>query len=320
MIYEPKAQRVVYGETLKELGAEYERLVVLDADVSASTQSHFFAKAYPDRFFNCGIAEGNMVGIASGFAASGLIPFASSFGFLVALRAGDDVRSFAAYNDLNVKLCGAYAGLSDFADGASHQTIEDIGVLRSLPNMKIFTPTDISTTRGAIRAMIDTEGPCYIRISREAVPELHDAYETSVIPGKANVLREGKDLTLAVCGSLLSNALQAAEMLEMEGVSAEVLEYTTVKPFDAETLIKSAKKTGCVFSVEEHNILGGFGSACAEVLSEQCPVRLKRIGVRDKFGESGKYAELLRANGLDAEGIYGTVKENLNAQVMKKRF
>ena len=312
MTYEPKAQRIVYGETLKELGAVCEKLIVLDADVSASTQSHIFAKAYPDRFFNCGIAEGNMVGIAAGFAAAGLIPFASSFGFLVALRAGDDIRSFAAYNDLNVKLCGTYAGLSDFADGASHQTIEDIGVLRSLPNMKIFTPTDISTTRGALRAMLNTDGPCYVRISREAVPELHDAYETPVVPGKASVIREGKDFTIAVCGSLLSNTLEAAEMLAAEGLEAEVIEYTSVKPFDAETLVASVRKTGRCFSVEEHNVLGGFGSACAEVLTEQCPVRLTRIGVQDKFGESGTYAQLLHANGLDAEGIFRTVKESLN--------
>ncbi|MBR3036179.1 MAG: hypothetical protein IKI54_02670 [Lachnospiraceae bacterium] len=307
MTYEPKAQRLVYGQTLKELGAEYEKLVVLDADVSASTQSQIFAKAYPERFFNCGIAEANMVGIAAGFAAAGLVPFASSFGFLIALRAGDDIRSFAAYNDLNVKLCGAYAGLSDFADGASHQTIEDIGVLRALPNMKIFTPTDLSTTRGAIRAMIETPGPCYIRISREAVPELHDAYETPVVPGKASVIREGKDLTLAVCGSLLSNALEASKMLEKDGIEAEIIEYTSVKPFDAETLVKSVQKTSRCFSVEEHNVLGGFGAACAEVLSEQCPVRLTRIGIQDRFGESGKYAELLHANGLDTEGIYRTI-------------
>jgi len=297
-----KAMRVVFGETLCELSGEFGNMVVLDADVSSSTQTKLFGQKFPDRFFNFGIAEANMTSAAAGMAVCGLIPVVSTFAFLVTLRAGDPVRSLIAYNNLNVKLAGGYAGLSDFADGASHQSVLDIAVMRAMPNMTVLVPSDIETTRGAVRAMLKYQGPVYLRLSRDIVTSCHQGDESFEI-GKAKIIREGKDVTLVVSGTLLPSVLEAARRLELSGVDAAVLEYPTIKPFDTGTLVSFARKTQMVVTVEEHNIIGGLGSAVSEVLSENCPVRLKRIGLNDTFGESGPYAELLDRYGLTAPHI-----------------
>lgn len=311
---ESRPMRVVFGETLRELAETYPNLVVLDSDTSSSTQTKLFGEAYPDRFFNCGIAEGNMVGIAGGMAACGLIPVAAAFAFLIALRAGDDVRSLVAHNHLNVKLAGSYCGLSDFADGSSHQSVSDVGVIRSIPGIVILTPSDVVTTRAAVKAMLDYEGPVYIRLSREAVGSFHEEHMNFEI-GRAYRLREGTDITIAASGAPLEAALEAAKLLAEEGISAEVLDFTTVKPLDAKTLIESVKKTGALVTMEEHNICGGFGSAAAEVLGEHYPVRMKRIGMEDCFGESGTYKELLEKYGICSAQAVRAAKVLLDKEI-----
>lgn len=303
-----KPMRLVFGEMLCELGEEFPELVVLDADVSSSTQTKLFGMKYSDRFFNFGIAEANMVSAAAGMAASGLIPVASTFSFLLTLRAGDPIRSLCAYNNLNVKLAGGYAGLSDFADGASHQSVMDIAIMRAMPNMTVLVPSDIETTRGAVRAMIKHKGPVFLRLSRDMVETYHNGDESFEI-GKAKVLTEGKDVTLAVCGTLLSNTLKAAQELKKAGISASVIEFPTIKPFDKDTLLYFAKKTGAVVSIEEHTINGGLGSAIAECLSEEYPVKLRRVGIADTFGESGAYNDLLHKYGLSTPHIVEAAKE-----------
>lgn len=240
-----KPMRQVFGEVLCEIGEALPELVVLDADVSSSTQTRLFSSKFPERFFNFGIAEANMISAAAGMATCGLLPVASSFAFLVTLRAADPVRSLVSYNNLNVKLAGGYAGLSDYADGASHQSVLDVSVMRSMPNMTVLIQSDIETTRGAVRAMLDYKGPVYLRLSRDLVGSCHEGDETFDI-GRAKVLRDGKDTTLAVCGTLLPDALGAADELAQCGVSAAVLEFPVIKPFDADTLLAYARKTGHV--------------------------------------------------------------------------
>ncbi len=303
-----KPMRIVFGETLLELADAYPELVVLDSDTSSSTQTKLFGDTYPDRFFNCGIAEGNMVGIAGGMASCGLIPVAAAFAFLMALRAGDDVRSLVAHNRLNVKLAGCYSGLSDFADGSSHQSVSDVGVMRAIPGIAILTPSDMVTTRAAVKAMLDYQGPVYIRLSREAVGSFHSV-DLEFKIGRAYRVREGADITIASSGTTLRSALAAAEMLEQKGIYAEVLDFTTVKPFDIRTLVESVSKTGALVTVEEHNICGGFGSAAAEVLGEHYPVRMKRIGMEDCFGESGPYDQLLEKYGISPAYIVQSARE-----------
>lgn len=304
-----KQMRLVFGEMLCELGDEYPGMVVLDADVSSSTQTRLFAEKYKDRFFNFGIAEANMISAAAGMAACGLIPVASTFAFLIALRAGDPVRSLVSYNNLNVKLAGAYGGLSDFADGASHQSVCDLSVMRAMPNMTVLVPSDIDTARGAVKAMLDHKGPVYLRLSREPVGSYHGGDHAFEI-GKARVLREGNDVTIAVTGILLAQVLEAAEELDKAGINASVVEFATLKPFDAETLLSCARKTGAVITVEENTVLGGLGGAAAEVLGENYPVIMKRIGLNDTFGQSAvSYRDLLNWYGLTAKRIYDTAKE-----------
>ncbi|MDW7657417.1 MAG: transketolase C-terminal domain-containing protein [Bacillota bacterium] len=300
------AMRAVFGEALCE-AAHDSRLVVLDADVSSSTQTILFARQYPERFFNFGIAEANMVSAAAGMATCGLIPVVSTFAFLIALRAGDPVRSLIAYNGLNVKLAGGYAGLSDFADGASHQSVMDLALMRAMPNMTVLVPSDIETTRGAVHAMLKHDGPVYLRLSRAPVSSCHEG-DTSFEIGKARIIREGRDVTLVVCGTMLPAVMEAGQALAASGIDAAILEYPTIKPFDRDILIRSARRTGAVVSIEEHSIIGGLGGAVAEVLSEDCPVRLKRIGIQDSFGESGSYDELLERFGLSARRIVETVR------------
>ena len=295
--------RSVFGEMLCELGEQFPELTVLDCDTSSSTQTKVFGNRFPERFYNFGIAEGNMVSAAAGMATCGLIPVASAFAFLLALRAGDPVRSLIAYNRLNVKLAGAYAGLSDFADGASHQSVTDIAVMRAMPNMTILVPSDIESTRALLRCAIEMQGPVYLRLSRNEVPSLHGGDEDFLV-GKAKAIRAGTDITLAVTGTLLGEAIAAAELLAEQGIEAEIWEFHTVKPFDADALLRSAEKTGKVISIEEHSILGGLGSAVAECLSENNPnAGLRRIGIQDTFGCSGQYPELLDTYGLTAKHI-----------------
>lgn len=308
---EHKTMRQVFGETLCELGCEYNRLVVLDADVSSSTQTKLFAQKFPERFYNFGIAEANMVSAAAGMAVSGLIPVASTFAFLLTLRAGDAVNSLIAYNNLNVKLAGGYAGFSDFADGASHQSIMDLAMMRALPNMTVLVPSDIETTKAAVRAMIEHKGPVYLRLSRDNVGSCHGA-DSYIEIGKAKVLREGKDVTLVVAGTLLPQVFQAAEELKSQGIEATILEYISLKPFDCETLLKYAKVTGAVVTVEEHTVIGGLGGACSECLSEEAQVKVKRVGIQDTFGESGPYAALLEKYGLTASHIVEAVQDALD--------
>jgi transketolase len=308
---DPKPMRVVFGETLSELGTEYPGLTVLDCDVSSSTQTKIFGQKYPDRFYNFGIAEANMVSAAAGMATCGLIPVASTFAFLITLRAGDPVRSLIAYNSLNVKLAGGYAGLSDFADGASHQSVLDLAVMRAMPNMTVLVPSDIETTRGAVRAMLDYDGPVYLRLSRDAVTSSHQGDATFTI-GSAKVLKDGNDITLTVSGALLPSVLAAATELAKIGIDAAVVEFPTLKPFDHDTLLKYAQKTEAVITVEEHSIIGGLGSAVAESLSEHYPVKLQRIGIKDTFGESGSYAQLLNKYGLSTQHIVKAAQKLLN--------
>ncbi len=303
--------RQVFGEALRDIGAENGRVVVLDADVSSSTQTIVFAKAFPERFYNVGIAELHMLAAAAGFAASGDIPVVSTFAFLMALRAGDAVRSLIAYNHLNVKMAGGYAGLSDFADGASHQAVADLSVMRAIPGLTMLSPSDAEQTRGAVRAMIRWDGPVYLRLSRAEVGSLHDGDETYAI-GKARILRQGNDVLLCATGPVLAGVLQAADALQAGGISCGVLEYPTLKPFDRAPLLEMAGKTGRVVSVEENTVNGGLGSAVAEALSEAgIAARLRRVGLQDCFGESGAYELLLRKHGLDAEGIAGAARAML---------
>lgn len=310
---ERRPMRMVFGETLRELAGEYPNLVVLDSDTSSSTQTRLFGEAYPDRFFNCGIAEGNMVGMACGMAACGLIPVAAAFAFLIALRAGDDVRSLAAHNRLNVKLAGSYCGLSDFADGASHQSVSDVGVIRSIPGIVILTPSDLVSTKAAVKAMLQYQGPVYLRLSRDSVGSFHDPDMKFEI-GRAYRMREGTDVTIAASGQTLETALEGAKLLEQQGFSAEVLDFTTIKPFDMETLAESVKKTGALVTVEEHNIFGGLGSGAAEVLCEHYPVKMKRIGMEDCFGESGTYEQLLKQYGICGEHVARAAIELINGE------
>ena len=293
-----KAMREAYGEALVELGKMNPDLVVLDADVASSSRSILFKQAFPERFFNVGIAEGNMVGIAAGLAASGKIPFVNTFAFLLALRAADPVRSLAAYNRLNVKLAGAYGGFSDSYDGASHQAVEDVAVMRSLPNMTVIVVADEHQARQAVFAAAKLQGPVYLRLSRAEVPPVYAA-DSSYQIGKGNLLREGRDVTLVANGYMVTKALEAADLLAAEGISAEVIDMHTVKPLDEDLILKSGRKTGALVTVEEHSIYGGLGSAVAEVLAGAAPLPLEIVGIRDVFGESGAYEAILSKHGLD---------------------
>ena len=307
-----KPMRVVFGEALCELAEEFPQMVVLDADASSSTQTRLFAEKHPDRFYNYGIAEANMVSAAAGMATCGLVPVASTFAFLLSLRTGDAVRSHVAYNRLNVKLAGGYAGLSDFADGASHQSVVDVAVMRALPNMTVLVPSDAETARGAVRGMLAYDGPVYLRVSRQPVRSLHGG-EAAFEIGPARVLREGKDVTLAVCGTLLVEALAAAERRDRDGIAAALVEFPTVKPLDGRTLTRFARRTGAIVAVEEHSICGGFGAAVAEHLGEHCPVPIRRVGIRDTFAESGPYEALCEKYGLTAPHIARAARELLNS-------
>ena len=302
------ATRDSYGNALVALGREHENLVVLDADLAAATKTGMFKKVFPDRHIDCGIAESNMMGIAAGLATTGKVPFASTFAMFAAGRAFEQVRNSISYPHLNVKIGATHAGISVGEDGASHQCNEDIALMRTIPGMTIVVPADDIEAREAVRAAYETDGPFYLRFGRLAVPVINDRPDYHFELGKGSVVREGTDLALIACGLELGEALQAAARLEEDGISARVINMHTIKPLDRDLLIRSAADCGRVVTVEEHSIIGGLGSAVAETLAEEYPAKLLRIGIRDRFGESGPAVELLHKYQLDAEGIYRQVR------------
>lgn len=308
-----KATREAYGEALRELGGQNENIVVLDADLSGSTKTAMFKKEYPTRFFNAGIAEQNMIGTAAGFAAAGKIPFASTFAVFATGRAFEQIRNSVCYPKLNVKIAATHAGLTVGEDGATHQAIEDVAIMRALPNMTVIVPADAAEARAAVRFAADYYGPVYIRLGRSGVPDVFDdSYEFKF--GKAVTIKEGTDVTLIGMGIMTAAAIEAAELLAAEGISAAVLNMPTIKPIDEEAIVAAAKATGAIVTCEEHNIIGGLGSAVAEVLAEKASARLVRVGVKDTFGESGKPADLLKKYGLTAADIAAAAKQAIAAK------
>ncbi|MCI8962901.1 MAG: transketolase family protein [Eubacterium sp.] len=303
------ATRESYGNALAELGAEFENLVVLDADLAAATKTGVFKKAFPDRHIDCGIAECNMIGIAAGLAATGKIPFASSFAMFAAGRAFEQVRNSVAYPKLNVKIGATHAGISVGEDGATHQCNEDIALMRTIPGMVVLNPSDDVEAKAAVRAAIEHEGPVYLRFGRLAVPVINDKPDYKFELGKGVVLREGKDVTIIATGLPVSECLAAADKLAAEGIDAKVINIHTIKPLDEELVLAAAKETGKVVTVEEHSVIGGLGSAVCDLLSEKCPTKVMKIGINDTFGESGPAVELVKKYGLDADSIYAKVKD-----------
>ena len=302
------ATRESYGNALAELGKEFQNLVVLDADLAGATKTGVFKKAFPERFVDCGIAECDLMGIAAGMATCGAIPFASTFAMFASGRAYEIVRNSIGYPHLSVKIGATHAGISVGEDGASHQCNEDLALMRTIPGMTIIVPSDDIESKAAVRAAIETDGPFYLRFGRFAVPVINDRPDYKFEVGKGIVLREGTDVTIAATGLCVSSALDAAEKLAADGISAEVINFHTIKPLDKELLIASAKKTGKVVTAEEHSVIGGLGGAVCEALSEAAPTPVLRIGIQDVFGESGPAAELLHKYQLDGEGIYDQVK------------
>ncbi len=302
------ATRESYGKTLVELGREYPEIVVLDADLCESTKTVYFKNEYPDRFFDCGIAEQNMISVAAGLAAAGKIPFCSSFAMFASGRAFDQIRNSVAYPRLNVKICATHAGITVGEDGATHQCLEDMGIMRTIPNMVVINPGDDVEAKAALRAAARYDGPVYMRFGRAPVPVVFDeaAYHFEI--GKGICLSQGSDVTIAATGILVEAALAARELLAADGISAEVIDICTIKPIDRELLIASAVKTGAVVTAEEHNVIGGLGSAVCEVLSESRPTPVVRVGVEDQFGRSGKVPALLEYYGLTAGHIAAKAK------------
>ncbi len=305
-IGEKKATREAYGAALAEFGCD-ERIVVLDADLSKSTKTDSFKKVYPERFFNCGIAEGNMLSVAAGMAACGKVVFASSFAMFAAGRAFEQARNSIGYPKLNVKIGASHAGISVGEDGATHQCLEDIGIMRTIPNMVIMNPADATEARLAVKAAIDHDGPIYLRFGRLAVPTIFgENYQFGM--GKGVQLAEGKDVTIIATGLMVPYALEAKTALSELGIDARVINIHTIKPIDRDIIIKAAKETGAVVTAEEHNIIGGLGSAVAEVLAESCPVPMERVGTKDVFGRSGVPAKLFEIYGLDTKTIVEKAK------------
>ncbi len=304
-----KATRESYGEALRDLAEEYPQLVVLDADLAAATKTGIFKKAYPDRFFDCGIAEANMMGVAAGLAACGKIPFASTFAMFAAGRAFEIVRNSIGYPHLNVKIGATHAGISVGEDGATHQCNEDIALMRTIPGMTIINPCDDVEARAAVKAALDFNGPVYMRFGRLAVPVINDAATYKFELGKGVTMRDGSDLTIVATGLMVNEAMQAAEALAADGISARVVNIHTIKPLDRELICKCAKETGVIVTAEEHSIIGGLGSAVAGAVTECCPVPVVKIGVNDEFGHSGPAVDLLKEFGLSADNIAAKAKE-----------
>lgn len=302
------ATREGYGNALAELGARHDNLVVLDADLAGSTKTGIFRKAFPERHINCGIAEQNMMSVAAGLAATGKVVFASSFAMFAAGRAYEQIRNSIGYTKLNVKIGASHAGISVGEDGATHQCNEDIALMRTIPGMVIINPSDDVEARAAVKAAYEHEGPVYLRLGRLAVPVIndHEGYEFRI--GKGVVLREGKDVTIFATGLEVAETLKAAEKLAADGIEAKVVNIHTIKPIDRELVISSARETGKVVTVEEHSVIGGLGSAVCDVLCEEAPTKVLKIGINDVYGESGPALELLHKYGLDGDGIYEKVK------------
>jgi len=301
--------RDAYGETLAEIGAD-PRVVVLDADLSHSNKSDIFKNKYPERFFEAGIAEANMVGVAAGLSLTGLIPFIHTFSVFAVGRVYDQVRISVCYQKANVKVVGTSAGLSDAHDGATHQSTDDVTLMRVLPNMTVVVPCDGVEVRKATKAVYEHHGPVYLRVDRMPVPFVWESLEDCQFEiGKANVLREGSDVAIIASGCPVALAMKAADCAVKEGIKAEVLDVHTIKPFDQKAVVKAAQKTGAVVTVEEHSVIGALGGAVAEVLAENCPIPIERIGIKDMFGESAlDWDELLSAHGITVEAIVGAVK------------
>lgn len=310
---EKQATRDAYGKALVELGRRYNDVVVLDADLSKSTKTADFAKIFPERFINAGIAEQNMIGMAAGLAAAGKIAFASSFAIFATGRAFEIIRNSLAYANLNVKVCATHAGVTVGEDGGSHQSVEDISIMRSVPNMCVVVPADGTSTRKAVDAIYHRPGPVYLRLGRPSVPVIYDESMDFCI-GKGIELRTGKDATLVACGIMVAKCLEAAEILLEEGISVAVIDMHTIKPIDRELIKRKARETGAILTVEEHSILGGLGSAVCEAVCEDCPVPVLRMGINDSFGQSGSPDELLDYYGLTVERII----ENTHILIKKK--
>ena len=303
------ATRESYGNALAECGAKYPKLVVLDADLAGATKTSVFQKAFPDRHIDCGIAECNMTGIAAGLATCGKVPFISSFAMFAAGRNFEQVRNSIGYPHLNVKIGATHAGISVGEDGATHQCNEDIALMRTIPGMVILNPSDYIEAKAAVRAAYEYDGPCYLRFGRLAVPVINDNADYRFEIGKGVTLREGKDVTIIATGLTVSGALEAAVRLAADGIEAKIINMHTIKPLDEELVIAAAKETGKIVTVEEHSVIGGLGSAVCDVLSENYPTPVKKLGVYDRYGESGPAVELVKKYGLDADGIYEAVKK-----------
>lgn len=303
------ATRESYGNALVELGKEHEDLVVLDADLAAATKTAMFQKVFPERHIDCGIAECNMVGVAAGLAATGMVPFASSFAMFAAGRAFEQIRNSVGYPKLNVKIGATHAGISVGEDGATHQCNEDIALMRTIPGMVVINPSDDVEARAAVKAAYEHHGPVYLRFGRLAVPVINDNEEYKFELGKGITLKDGKDVTIIATGLPVSESLEAAEMLEKDGISVRVINIHTIKPLDEEIIEKAAKETGKLVTVEEHSVIGGLGSAVCDVVAEKVPAKVMKIGINDVYGESGPALELIKKYGLDAESIYKKVKE-----------
>lgn len=302
------ATRDSYGNALVELGQEHEDLIVLDADLAAATKTGTFRKSFPERHWDIGIAEANMAGIAAGLSTCGKVPFISSFAMFAAGRAYEQVRNSIGYPKLNVKIGATHAGISVGEDGASHQCLEDLALMREIPGMVVINPSDDVEAKAAVKAAYEHVGPVYLRFGRLAVPVINDRPDYKFEIGKGVVLKEGRDVTIFATGLEVNETLEAEKLLAADGIDAEIINIHTIKPLDRELVVASAKKTGKVVTVEEHSVIGGLGSAVAEVLCEEAPTRMLRIGVNDTFGESGPALELLHKYELDAEGIYNKVK------------
>ena len=305
------ATRVAYGNALVELGKLHEDVVVLDADVAVATRSEEFKKVFPERYTDCGIAEANMVGIAAGLSTCCFVPFVTSFAMFLAGRAFEQIRNSVGYPHLNVKFGATHGGISVGEDGATHQCNEDIALMRTIPGMVIINPADSVEAVAAVKAAYEHEGPVYLRFGRLAIPVFNDAETYDFQLGKGIILREGKDCTIIATGLCVSESLAAADILAEYGVEAQVINIHTIKPLDEELIISTAQKTKRIFTVEEHSVIGGLGSAVADVLSENCPTKLTKLGIKDKYGHSGSAKALLHEVGLDAEGIANSVLGNL---------
>ena len=303
------ATREAYGKALVELGEQNKKVVVLDADLAGATMTKYFKAAHPDRFFDCGIAEANMMGVAAGLSTMGYVPFVSSFAMFAAGRAFEQIRNSIAYPKFNVKICCSHAGVSVGEDGGSHQAIEDIALMRVIPGMTVIVPADAKEARKATFALADFHGPAYMRLARLATPVFEEDYPFEI--GKANVLREGKDAAVFACGLMVNEALEAAKLLAAEGIEVSVINVHTIKPIDAECVTKYAEKCGNVVTVEEHSVIGGLGDAVADVLMGKVCCKFRKIGVNDQFGQSGKAADVLREYGLTADQIAVKIKETL---------